>query len=137
MKLFLATLSLTLVITANAVNALSIVIPVCEDPDGTIYEEAIEMQEGIFAAYLQDAPNDNPSSQTVLLLSCTSGTRINILNETHWVQEIFDQLQAFADSEDVYTFEDIAEELNESGLQSFVETFDKNSCICGDNLEVN
>ena len=134
MKLFLATLSLLLA-TANVSSALSVIVPVCSDDDGTIYSEAKEVQQQMFWAYLLNDPVSDPSAQTVLLLSCKSGTRVNILNRG-FVQDILDQLEGFADSPKTYTFQDIADIFNEDGIEAWVEEFDKNSCICGDEIEV-
>ena len=134
MKLFLATLSL-LMVTANALWALSIPVTVCSDDDGTIYQNAKEVQPQMFWTYLQNAPASDPRAQTVLLLSCKSGTRINIINRGS-VQDILDQLEGFADSPKTYTLQDVADIFNEDGVEAWVEEFDKNSCICGDEIEV-
>jgi hypothetical protein len=134
MKLFLATLSLLLA-TANVSSALTEIAPVCSDDDGTIYEYAKEMQPGLFSASLRGNAISGRNGQSVLLLGCKSGTRVHILN-TGWIQDILDQLQGFVDSPKVYTYQDIADIFNEDGIEAWVEEFDKNSCICGDEIEV-
>ncbi|MHA1128489.1 MAG: hypothetical protein ACTSRN_06010 [Alphaproteobacteria bacterium] len=134
MKFFLATLSLLLA-TANVSSALTELVPVCSDDDGTIYAEAKEVQPQIFWAYLQNEMASDPYAQTVLLISCKSGTRVNVVNRGS-VQDILDQLEGFAESSKVYSFQDVADIFNEDGVEAWVEEFDKNSCICGDEIEV-
>ncbi|MCK4860736.1 MAG: hypothetical protein KAS85_02330 [Rhodobacteraceae bacterium] len=134
MKIFLASLSFLLA-TANVSSALSVPVVVCSDDDGTIYVGAKEVQPRMFWSYLRKSPDSDPRAQTVLMLSCESGTRVNIINRG-FVQDILDQLEGFADSPKTYTFQDVADIFNEDGIEAWVEEFDKNSCICGDDIEV-
>ena len=134
MKFFLATLSLLLA-TANVGSALTEVPPFCRDDDGTIYEYAKELQPGLYSASLRGSSRSGPNGQTVLLLGCKSGTRVHIVNRGSF-QDILDQLQGFVDSPKVYTYQDIADVFNEDGVEAWVEEFDTNSCICGDENEV-
>jgi|LGOV01.1.fsa_nt_gb hypothetical protein len=131
MKLFLATLSLLLA-TANVSSALSVPVVVCSDDDGTVYKSAKEVQPGMFAATI----HGSVVGDTVLLLSCDTGRRVNILNVGHPLYETLEQLQGFIDSDQIYTFEDITKIFNEDGLETSIEAFDTNSCICGNDTEV-
>lgn len=126
MKLFLATLSFLLV-TASALSALSVPVEVCRDDDGTIYKSANEVQPRMFAATI----SGSVVGDTVLLLSCDTGRRVNILNIGHSLSGILEQLQGFVDSAQIYTFEDITKIYNDDGLEASIEAFDTNSCICG------